>query len=61
MDCKMQITEYIKFRIDTGARCNTLTLKDYQMIQHNQTSSNSRPHSKIQGMSKLNSIADSRP
>ena len=49
MDCKMQITEYIKFRIDTGARCNTLTLKDYQMIQHNQTSSNSRPHSKIQG------------
>ena len=26
--------KYIKFRIDTGARCNTLTLKDYQKAQH---------------------------
>lgn len=24
----------IKFKIDTGARCNTLTLPDYQKIQH---------------------------
>ena len=24
----------VKFRIDTGARCNTLTLKDYQKIPH---------------------------
>ena len=31
--CKLQ-NKNIKFRIDTGARCNTLTLKDYQMIQY---------------------------
>ena len=31
--CTLQ-NKYIKFRIDTGARCNTLTLKDYQKVQH---------------------------
>ena len=31
--CTLQ-NKYIKFRIDAGARCNTLTLKDYQKVQH---------------------------
>ena len=31
--CKLQNKKQ-KFRIDTGAQCNMLTLKDYQMIQH---------------------------
>lgn len=31
--CKVE-NKQIKFKIDTGARCNTLTLSDYQKIQH---------------------------
>ena len=31
--CRME-NKQIKFKIDTGARCNTLTLSDYQKIQH---------------------------
>ena len=31
--CRVE-NKQIKFRIDTGARCNTLTLSDYQKIQH---------------------------
>ena len=31
--CRVE-NKQIKFKIDTGARCNTLTLSDYQKIQH---------------------------
>ena len=31
--CRVE-NKQIKFKIDMGARCNTLTLSDYQKIQH---------------------------